>query len=127
MSGNQETSSESNNSAAAPHAAEITSDTEEASFYIVSKKKFLLLFITTFGIYGVYWFYRQWKAVKEQEGSNISPIPRAIFSVYFATSLAERIENHLKRNDIAYAWTPGLVVAVFISTTIISSSLSGYS
>ena len=50
--------------------------------YVVAKTKFWVLFVGTFSLYGVYWFYRQWDAQKERNGLNIWPIWRAVFSIF---------------------------------------------
>jgi len=39
---------------------------------------FVLLSITTFGLYYIYWFYRNWKYLKAYKGLDISPIKRTV-------------------------------------------------
>lgn len=56
-------------------------------FYLVSPKKALILFIGTFGIYAVYWFFKHWSQYKKSTNENIWPILRAIFSIFFVHSL----------------------------------------
>lgn len=56
----------------------------EAPLYAVGLPKMVALSLGTLGLYGVYWFYRQWKGIKEQGlALGASPIPRAIFAVFF--------------------------------------------
>jgi hypothetical protein len=64
-----------------------------APFYLVSRVKFILLFTATLGVYGYYWFYRQWKQRKLHGRPGIWPIPRGIFSIFFAHSLSEDLEQ----------------------------------
>ena len=56
-------------------------------FYIVSPKKALILFIGTFGIYSVYWFFKHWSQYKKSANESMWPVMRAIFSIFFVHSL----------------------------------------
>jgi hypothetical protein len=59
----------------------------DVEFYIVSPKKFLTLFISTFGMYSVYWFFQHWHLYKKSTNEDMWPIMRAIFSIFFTHSL----------------------------------------
>ena len=53
----------------APPKADVeVPDTESEDFYVVSPTKFYLLSFLTLNLYYVYWFYRNWRAVKAREG-----------------------------------------------------------
>lgn len=54
------------NAFSAPQAELIDDSNNEISgisreFYIVSTTKFLVLYITSLGIYSLYWFYKHWQ------------------------------------------------------------------
>lgn len=66
---------------------------EELKFYVVSLSKFLILFIGTFSLYSVYWFYRHWTNYRIVTGTKLWAVPRAIFSVLFAYSLFSRFDQ----------------------------------
>lgn len=70
---------------------------EGASYYPMSLVKFLTLSICTFGFYIAYWMYRNWKAIKQQQGTGIMPIARGIFSVFWFYPLF----NQLKADSMA--------------------------
>lgn len=59
----------------------------EMEFYVVSPKKFLVLFLCTFGVYTVYWFYKHWSLYKKSSSEDMWPIMRGIFSIFFTHSL----------------------------------------
>jgi len=59
----------------------------EMEFYVVSPKKFLILFLGTFGIYTVYWFFKHWSLYKKSVNEDMWPIMRGIFSIFFTHSL----------------------------------------
>jgi len=64
----------------------------EVEFYVVSQKKLLILFISTFGMYTVYWFYKHWSQYKKSTNEDVWPIPRGIFSIFFIHSLFSLFE-----------------------------------
>ncbi|HWA51688.1 MAG TPA: trypsin-like peptidase domain-containing protein [Patescibacteria group bacterium] len=55
--------------------------------------------ICTFGIYDIYWFYKQWKSFKSDKNLKISPFWRSIFSPIFSYSLFKTISNASKEID----------------------------
>lgn len=61
-------------------------------FYIVSPQKALILFIGTFGIYSVYWFFKHWSQYTKSTNDNMWPAMRAIFSIFFVHSLFDLFE-----------------------------------
>jgi hypothetical protein len=52
------------------------------------------LCLLTLGIYQIYWFYKNWAAVKKAKGiRGIYPFWRALFAALFCWSLFKRIRN----------------------------------
>jgi hypothetical protein len=45
----------------------------------------------TFGLYELYWFYKNWQAIKLREKENISPFWRAFFGYFFCYALFSEI------------------------------------
>ncbi len=99
---------------------------EEASptapFYVVSMNKFTLLFFITLGSYLLYWFYQNWRLVKEREGLSIWPVPRAIFSIFFTHTLFERVEQQLSHRE-GVTWNGSLMATLYVLFSITSSVL----
>lgn len=56
-----------------PHGAESPQATGEQHSNAQAPWRLILLSILTFGIYEIYWFYRNWKHLKKHKGLNISP------------------------------------------------------
>ena len=69
--------------------------------------KFIVLYVATFGVYSLLWFYRNWRYVKRRDDSAIWPIPRALFShlMYFA------LLSDLKAEDDIRPLSSGLALA----------------
>lgn len=57
--------------------------------------KFIMLSIITFGIYELFWFYGNWKFIKQERGLKVSPFWRSWFSPLFAGSLAGHLLDYL--------------------------------
>lgn len=83
-------------------------------FYVVSTQKFTILFLATFGIYSVFWFYRNWKMYKNYHDDDISPIARGIFSIFFAHSLFEYVDLAIERKSQKYNWSPSLYATLYV-------------
>ena len=95
-------------------------------FFAVSVTKFIVMTVATLGFYELYWFYRNWKLIRERDGTAIMPVWRAIFSIFFIRSLFTQVRdfNHAVNPDarplpagpLAWgwiilslmAWLPGL-------------------
>ncbi len=112
---------------------------EVPGFYVVSKKKMVILFLTTLGIYQVYWFYRNWRLRKQATGEKIWPLPRAIFCIFFVHSLFRAANDQRNLGPVQLpVWNYGpqatLIVILFIisnvldrmSTQSIGSPLTDY-
>ncbi|WP_080054878.1 DUF4234 domain-containing protein [Spirosoma aerolatum] len=56
---------------------------------------FCLLSFFTFGIYTIYWFYKNWAFFRDVYNWDIYPFWRAIFNIFFVHTLLEHI------NDVA--------------------------
>ncbi len=67
-------------------------NTTEMEFYAVSQKKFLIMFLGTFGLYSIYWFYKHWNLYKASQNEAIWPIMRSIFQIFFTHSLFSLFE-----------------------------------
>ena len=108
----------------APPAAEIeVSENADGVYYVVAPGKFLLLTILTMGLYLVYWFYRQWRMVKERDESAIWPVPRGLFYIFFTHSLFSDINERLRDSGTSYEWSPGTSATLVVIVTILSNVL----
>ena len=61
----------------------VPSDPESAPFFAVSVPKLILLSTCTSGLYELFWFYKNWRLVREREDSDILPFWRAFFGFFF--------------------------------------------
>ena len=82
-------------------------------FFPVSRTKFVVMSIVTFGLYDLYWSYKNWSYLKKQDGLKISPFWRAWFVLFFHYSLLQRMKNRLGHRTSATYNSAPLTVAYF--------------
>lgn len=92
-------------------------------FFAISPLKLFVLSFFTVGLYTIYWFYRNWKAVHEDTGEPLSPFWRAIFSTFTAFFLFRKVARAVAGKPHAKAYRHGLMATLFIFTDLIVSVL----
>ena len=99
-------------------------DFEGAHFYPITLTKFIILSVFTGGIFLSYWSYRNWKAIKLKEDSDIMPIARGIFIIFWFYPLFNKLQaDSFERFDRNRVMPTGLAI-VFAVTIILSSIYS---
>lgn len=86
-------------------------------YYPVPVWRFVLFGLGSFGLYIAYWAYRNWRNIKRHDGSDIWPIPRAIFFGFTHFSLVADINVQLVAREqrlLSIAW-PVLYILVGIA------------
>lgn len=89
------------------------------AFFPVSVAKLATMSVCTFGLYQIYWFYKNWRLVKSHDQSRISPPWRSVFGLLFCYPLFRRVQSVAQQQSISMpsaallfaAWT----VATFLS------------
>jgi len=104
----------------APDAELLDKPASEAEFYIVAPHKFVLLYLGTWGLYEIYWFYRHWRLYRDSHGLKLWPVPRAIFSIFFAYPLFSRIADRGGETG-GGQWSPGWYSVAYILLYIIGN------
>ncbi len=93
-------------------------DSNEPEFMTVSKSRFCVLLVSTAGIYQIYWFYKQWQAIKRTEQPDIWPFPRALFAIFFCYNLFTRINTATKKYDYTKTYSPKTIAITYIVTLV---------
>lgn len=99
-------------------AEPLDADNDSPTLYVVSTPKFVSLFILTFGLYHIYWFYKNFSLLKAYEGSDIWPIPRALFNIFFTHSLFNTVKMYQDDKDIHYSWSPDILATLWVILAI---------
>lgn len=98
--------------AAAP--AEVSSYRATPQFN-VSLSKFTIMSLCTFGIYELYWAYKQWDAVRRRDQEDLSPFWRAFFAPLWAFSLLPRMNRLTAMYLVPASWSgSALALAYFV-------------
>jgi len=75
--------------------------------------------ICTLGVYELYWYYKNWCAIKERGEPEIMPLGRAFFAPLFCYSLFSKIRATAKSRAIQDPVPAGLLAAGWIIFTIL--------
>jgi hypothetical protein len=86
---------------------------DELPFYCVSTLKLSVLSLATFGLYELFWFYKNWVLVRVRSGRDISPFWRAFFSPVFCYPFASAVNSAAESVNIAPRIRPGPIAAIY--------------
>jgi hypothetical protein len=98
-------------------------------FYVVSRKKLAILYIATLGLYGVYWFYKNWSNYKHaavpdfNPDRDIWPAPRGLFSIFFIHALFREIKSYGRDKPALAEWNNEGHATKLVLTMIVSNVL----
>jgi len=100
--------------------AEEELEAEEPVFFAVGVPKLLVMCVFTLGLYGFYWFFRNWQLVCRRTGREAfwGPLLRTIATVFFCYPLFKRIDRALRAErlpGIYPGWTAIAYIALGLS------------
>jgi hypothetical protein len=96
----------------------------EVYFFAPPLIKLVVMAFVTLGFYVVYWFYRNWKTIKQRGRDDIMPFWRALFSPLWAYSCFREIKEAIEsRRNVASVSPGAMAVAYFLLN--LSSRLPG--
>lgn len=83
-------------------------------YYNTSISKIIILSICTFGIYELYWMYKNWKIIKSHSGKKIHHFARTWFSIFFCFPLFKIIILSIKRKNPEIGCSAGILATMWI-------------
>lgn len=83
-------------------------------FFPVSTGKFVAMSLCTFGIYELYWYYKNWERVRARTGETLSPFWRAFFAPLWSFSLFRRVREYQDDGTSPISWSPGLLGTIYL-------------
>ncbi len=105
----------SNDIYAAPEADLETATLDGSNeFYVVSPGKFWVMYLLTFGIYQLYWYYKNWALHCQKHEKQAWPVARAIFAIFFTHSLFGAVNQKLVSAKVDYSWSPNLLATAYV-------------
>lgn len=93
-------------------------------YFAISTRRLALFSILTLGIYEIYWFYKNWQAVKESERQKISPLGRTIFIIFYCNSLFRKVLESAKSHGYQSSYSPGWLATTYILFLLVGNGLS---
>lgn len=97
---------------------------EPVEYFSISLKRLALFTVLTLGLYQVYWFYKNWAAIKKNENSKIFPGGRAIVSVLYCYSLFKKVLISAKNHDYQKSYSPGWLAATYIILILLGNTFT---
>lgn len=91
---------------------------QPAPFFAVSVFKLTVMSLCTMGLYEVYWFYRNWKLIRERDGSPIMPFWRAFFGVFFCYACFAKIREFGESRNVSGSLAAGPLTTGWIVCTL---------
>lgn len=92
---------------------------ETPPFFATSIIKLSVMSVCTFGLYELYWFYRNWQLIKARERLNIMPFWRAFFGVFFCYQCFSRIREYDHPELAVSSFAAGPLAAGWIVFTVL--------
>jgi len=92
-------------------------------FFPVSEDKLMTLYILSFGLYGIYWFYKNWKCQEPLMDKKIYPLWRAIFSIFFTHSLFKRILQQASHLEQRHQFKASALASFYVFAVVTSQVL----
>jgi hypothetical protein len=78
-----------------------------SGFFAVGLVKLALMSVATVNLYGLYWFYQQWKAASRVSGDKLNAPVRAFFAGLTSYFLFKRIEGFGAQHGVQLLLGPG--------------------
>ena len=100
---------------------------KQPAYFPVSEGKLMTLYILSFGLYGIYWFYKNWKLQENLMDKKIYPVWRAIFSIFFTHALFKRINKSASPLDKQHQFNANALATFFVASIVISNILENLS
>ncbi len=100
-------------------------DDNQPALFPVSENKLITLYILSFGIYGFYWFYKNWQLQQKTMDKKIYPLLRAIFSIFFTHSLFKRIDRQASHLEKQYRFNAGFLATLFVASVVLDTLIDG--
>ena len=99
-------------------------------FLHIPTSRLVAMSFLSFGLYGLYWIYMNWKYLKDRDKLNIQPFGRAMFGVFFIAQLLKAIHSDREANRIAApqfsagALATGYIVLILIGYLFSQANVS---
>ncbi|HET6762391.1 MAG TPA: hypothetical protein VFH27_01935 [Longimicrobiaceae bacterium] len=84
-------------------------------FHPVALSKVLVLFLSTLGLYQVFWAYRNWARLREHTGQGLSPFWRSLFSGLWGFVLFREVRDDAVSRGVGVSWRGGWLGLLYLA------------
>lgn len=105
-------------------AEKLEKDIVDIEYFSIPIGRLVLLSILTLGIYDIFWFAKNWEAIRKAEQRKISPVGRAIFTVFYCHDLFKKVLKSAKKHGYSDSYSPGMLATVYIILLLVGNGLS---
>jgi hypothetical protein len=95
------------------------SEARVAPWFAVGTTKLVVMSLVTFGLYEVYWFYRQWKSVRARTTDTVHPVLGALFSGLSSFWLFARARDAADEAGVAVGWSGGAMATAYLLLSLL--------
>ncbi|MFT5175633.1 MAG: hypothetical protein ACI8W7_003825 [Gammaproteobacteria bacterium] len=106
-------------------SADLTAVPGDQTFFVSSIRKVAVLYVMTFGVYALYWFYKHWDSLAPHLDKKVIPALRALFSIFFTHSLFRQFDSGAQRAALKPDWRPELSATLLVVALIVSQIADG--
>ncbi len=96
----------------------------DVRYFAISTERLIISSLATMGLYELYWFYKNWEAIKKAEDRDILPFWRAVFNIFFCYSLFKNVLESAKRHGYTDLYSPGWLAAIYIGLSLIGNGFN---
>lgn len=118
---------ETPNPYAPPKAVLVDPVTASGGYFTVGTMKLSVMTVATLGIYALYWFYRNWKAIRDRDHLDIAPFWRAFFAGLWTFSLGGRFKADAKERSIGIRLPVVTLGALYLLLQLLGRAPQPYS
>jgi hypothetical protein len=80
----------------------------------VTPQKFLILSICTLNLYQVYWFYQNWKRLRDGLQEPLSPFWRAFFAILWVLPFLRSVRRRALAGGVPAPWSAGALAVCYV-------------
>jgi hypothetical protein len=73
----------------------------DPQFFATLPVKFIAMSLCTFGLYEIYWSYKNWRIIRDRDGSKVMPFWRAFFYPIWHYSLLTEFDKALESRALS--------------------------
>ena len=95
----------------------------DIEYFSIPPIRLAVLSALTLGLYEIYWFAKNWEAIRRAEQRKISPVGRAIFTVFYCYDFFKKVLQSAKKHGYNDAFSPGLSATVYIILLLAGNGL----